>query len=83
MFRDKIVVKNNFCVCFYENRLFLCFCLNLSRETCCAGFDSARDRRRHRRMCAGLGCVCVRVGGAGEAKSKDNTYNQWMTCKVC
>lgn len=27
-------------------------------------------------------CVCVRVGGAGEAKSKDNTYNQWMTCKV-
>lgn len=58
-------------MCFYENRLFL--------------FESL-ERRAARDLIVPEtgenidGCVrvfvCVRVGGAGEAKSKDNTYNQ-------
>lgn len=62
-------------MCFYENRLFLFLFESLERR-------AARDlivpeTGENIDGCVrGFVCVCVRVGGAGEAKSKNNTYNQ-------
>lgn len=56
MFRDKIVVKNNFYVFSYHFHMKIGL-FWLSRDV--RGFDCARTRRIHRRMFAGCGCVRV------------------------